>query len=508
MEIIIHGKPNAGSSKATPSIESTLYQRIVDEYFQSMSQLKISDALIVDARYWKNVWYSVYTYWLGTNVKDTADRDSFLAISIVVPKQYYCLVSEVYKHLKRVCETFVIGHYLSGNGKYLIQNFEDDTLFKILIAKINDGFVNLLENFDDSFRPQSALNNNDFYNVVDCDSKAFVDVLKLKGRIIVTETASTKDAFIINASKTIKQAEEQKNQHIQKTKEQQTELEAKTQTIARLENEIADLKKQVANSTNSTQQKIRDLERQISLLHREKNDIITKYQTIATQKESLSKKLAEIATIIGRIATPVQTPQPPTTKKKGWQKYIPFLNSFLIIIVGCLLFFNPKTKSDDKSEKTIATLQNDVKEKKKTITQLQASVTSFKSQIAGLNKQISELQTALAQSQKTSTQTTNTTSSKKSETDIDCKIAIFQESRPIDSPDSVDLTKPILIKVKEQTGYKFCVSNIKDENGVRQALEQGKEVLITKADPTKPVVITYRTNNRNNLNPNNKLTFK
>ena len=60
-----------------------------------MNYIKEQEVLIVDVRNWKNKWYSIYTLWLGGYITDTVDRSSFLAISIVVPNQYFCLVSAV-----------------------------------------------------------------------------------------------------------------------------------------------------------------------------------------------------------------------------------------------------------------------------------------------------------------------------------------------------------------------------------------------------------------------------
>ena len=62
MDIIIHGKPTAGSSLTTAGIDGALSQKIVDDFFEGMNRIKDPQALIVEVRYWKNVWYSVYTY--------------------------------------------------------------------------------------------------------------------------------------------------------------------------------------------------------------------------------------------------------------------------------------------------------------------------------------------------------------------------------------------------------------------------------------------------------------
>ena len=102
MEIIIHGKPNEGCSKSTSSFDSSLSERIVDDFFTRWEDVKDKEALIVDARNWKGVWYSVYTYKLtGLREKsENAGRSTYFAISLIFKGAYCCLVSEVFSLLK------------------------------------------------------------------------------------------------------------------------------------------------------------------------------------------------------------------------------------------------------------------------------------------------------------------------------------------------------------------------------------------------------------------------
>ncbi len=508
MEIIIHGKPNAGSSKATPSIESTLYKRIVDEYFQSMPQLKISDALIVDARYWKNMWYSVYTYWLGTNVKDTADRPSFFAISIVVPQQYYCLVSEVYKLLKRVCENFVVGNYLSGNGTYLVQTFEDDTLFNNLFTKINDEFVNLQEVFDSSFQPQSAFSNNEYYNVEDCDSKAFVNTLKIKGRIIVTEKAPSKGEQIEKASQYVKQVEEQGKELERKNKQ----IEELNTEIKGLNTEINNLQTLANQSKKSEKKEIKELKAEISTLKEAKEKILQEYQDSESKNGLLTNTLEQCGDLISKVVSSSQeeTESISTSKEKGeketnlrfLKEYLPVLNTVLIIVVGCLVFWMSKSPFNNDSEQIVA-LQNEIKEKEKTITKLQASITDNESKIATLTEQITATQSLSNQTLENATQVKTSAHAK----DVDCKLKIYQDNKPI-SVDNIDLSKPIFITYTQQEGYDFYLDNIMNADSVKSCLRNVQPFRIRKATPNKGVVISYRTKEQKNVNPQNRLTLK
>ena len=74
MEIIIHGKPNAGSSKST-SPSDVLSQKIVGDFFDRRDEIVDQEALIVDARNWNGIWYSVYTYRLF-NLKEISEKIS------------------------------------------------------------------------------------------------------------------------------------------------------------------------------------------------------------------------------------------------------------------------------------------------------------------------------------------------------------------------------------------------------------------------------------------------
>ena len=151
MEIIIHGKPGSRSSQMTPGLDNVLGNRIVDGFFNSMGSINEAGYMVVDAIFWDREWYSVYTFVLSRGITDIADRPSYFAISIVLQGQYYCLVSEVYKQLKKVCSNYVIGNCISSDGKYLIPDFEDKLLFDGLVKEINkdyDWLISLLKKKD------------------------------------------------------------------------------------------------------------------------------------------------------------------------------------------------------------------------------------------------------------------------------------------------------------------------------------------------------------------------
>ncbi|MCD8237153.1 MAG: hypothetical protein LUD00_11040 [Prevotellaceae bacterium] len=198
MEIIIHGKPHAGSSKGTSDIDG-LARNIVEIFFNGRDEFEDEQSLIVDARYWKNSWYSVYTY-RRSNLKGFSSgigRTTYFAISLVVPGGYCRRVSAVYELLRNVCNDTVVGTYISGNGKYMVQNLYDNAAFLYIAEKIRKGYINTEEvAFDSEFVPLVNFSNDKKSNVLWCDSEEFIRCLKTSGRIIVTEGESVKDPLL------------------------------------------------------------------------------------------------------------------------------------------------------------------------------------------------------------------------------------------------------------------------------------------------------------------------
>lgn len=272
MDIIIHGKPTAGSSLTTAGIDGSLSQKIVDDFFEGMNRIKDPQALIVEVRYWKNVWYSVYTYQLGVNIKDMANRTSFFALSLVIPQKYCCLVSEVHALLKRAIKETVAGSCIDSNGKYLIHDFNDAGLLNKVAAAVKSGYVNLEEDFDAAFKPQTELRNDIYYNVQDCDAKAFVQHLRTAGRIIVTENAETKDALLSNT-----------NAYIQQCRKAQAELEGKTRQIGDLQEQIKKLNEEIASSCTSAGHQLDQFKKQVNVLTKEKKRPASRQQDLEYQ---------------------------------------------------------------------------------------------------------------------------------------------------------------------------------------------------------------------------------
>ena len=154
MEIIIHGKPNAGSQKSSGNIDKGLVENITGVFFARSGQMHaLGETLFVDARFWKGSWYSVYTYTPSANVHEKgSNRNSYFCISIVIKGKYELLISGIYKMLRKVYNNVAVGTYLDGKGKYIVDNLGDDASFTKIEEEINHGFVNLEEDFDSGFQ--------------------------------------------------------------------------------------------------------------------------------------------------------------------------------------------------------------------------------------------------------------------------------------------------------------------------------------------------------------------
>ena len=457
MEIIIHGKPNAGSAKATKGIDGALAQHIVDGFFQGMSSTKDYEALYVDARYWKNTWYAVYTYQLGVNIKDTADRVSYFAISMVIPSAYYCLVSEVYKHLKKVCAENVLGTYLSKNGKYQVQNFEDANAFNAIVAKVDSkDYINLTESFDAGFKPQEQLNNNIYYHLQDCDSKAFVEQLRQCGRIIVSESAPTKDSIVASANK-FKQESLQKGQQ-----------------VATLQAQVEELDKKLKEAHASSGSKVKNLEKELQALRMENTNLKIDKDTLMKNQAGLQKKMDDVASLLGLSRTAAKPEKPvPVKQSFNWLKLLPLVNTILLILLMLLMTFNLMDCSGTEDEKV----------KKETAKEdIRNSRPKPEKQIAD---EEGEEEAFIGQ-------------------DPDCHLTILQDNMPISNIEDIKLNEEITLIIGSlNEGYSLTTKNVANGNN----LKADKPFKLKPQNPNSPIIISYGSADEKKHNKKNIITI-
>lgn len=468
-DIILHGKPNAGSHKATKGIEEAFCQNLVEKFFQSMNYIKDQEVLIVDVRNWKKCWYSIYTFWLGGNITDTAERSSFLAISIVVPNQYFCLVSAIYDMLKNACLNSIVGTYISSKGEYIVQNFDNDSAFETLVNTINSNFINLSENFDNSFKQD----NNDSitnccYNLLDCDSKAFVEDWKKHGRIFVSKTYDSKDKRLSNTDMYYKELQKSKN-----------ELQSKLQDIKKLTTRIKELEGLLSSENSKRNKTLAALKEQAKILDSEKKSLEQKVSNLITENEKHRDKEKQITSILGSMtinSSNDSNKEEVSTKRIGSKRIIPMINMILLIFLLFVTAFNSCSSQIKKLPDE--DLQQDIKESNKIITEK--------------DNQIHILESNSGQSKDNLSQ----------DIDIDCELTVYQDNIPVDIS-QIDKNKEITIIVSNpQEGYNFYTTNLSNAT-----VSNGKPFRLKKKDNHKPIIITYRSQDIDKRNQLNVLTI-
>lgn len=335
MEIIIHGKPLDASERYTSGIDQTLARKIIDEFF-AFGTVKEPEALVVEARYWQRTWTSVYTLLLSKTVRDTAGRGSYFAISLVLPQKYCGMVSSVYKLLEKVVKEDVLGVYLNSNLQYIVPNFENAAAFEKLCAKLKSAYANFEKAYDNLFQPQATFTNDAYCSIYDCDSLAFVQLLRKKGRVIVTEKEDTKDDLAALSSKYRQEAQIAKN-----------DAEAKSSKIMKLESLVKQLEDAVKKANSTESRKLNELRQQISSLTSQNEQVNQKCQTAQKQYDELREKVAQAVASLGVTKSPTRYEHPPKKKKTNFSAYLPALNTLLIFLMAMGLLLNLKGCSKD-----------------------------------------------------------------------------------------------------------------------------------------------------------------
>lgn len=473
-DVILHGKPNSGCHKATRGLEDVFCQNLVKNFFESMNYIKDQEVLIVDVRNWKNKWYSIYTLWLGGYITDTAERSSYLAISIVVPNQYFCLVSAVYDMLKNAYLNSIVGTYISSKGEYLVQNFDDNSAFERLLNAINSNFVNLSEFFNNNFK---QVNNDSstyyYYSMLDCDSKAFVEDWKRYGRIFVSKICDSKDMRLSNTDEYYKELQDSKNK-----------LQSKLQEIEQLTARIKELEEMLDSGNSKIKKDLASLKEQVKVLKSEKKSLEQNVSNLSLQNERHCDIEKQITHILGSItidSSDNPNKEETTPHRIGVKRIIPIINMILLIFLLFATTFKSCGSQIKESSEEVQTMNN------------------LQQEIEKLNKIIKEKDYQIHILKSNSELHTNNISDN---IDIDCKLTVFQDNTPVDIS-AIDLSKKITIFVNTQKDYAFYTSNLKTRN-----VNNGVSFKLEKINPNQPIIIAYRSNDRHKCNQLNVVTIQ
>lgn len=379
MDIIISGKPLALSYRCTTGTDISLAKKIMTG-IDSIAP-EGTEVLVVDILNWNGIWVSVYTFRFGGNVvTDKAKRPSHFAISLVMPQRYCRLVSQVYRLLENVVKDNVIGTYLGNDYRYIVNDFEDSAAFEKLCSNLKSNYKNLENAFDNSFKMQTTFSNYSYCSVQDCDSLAFVDSLKNKGGIIVSEKAVTKDLLAA-------QSEQYRNEAQKAT----GNLQAEKTKVAELTDSIKKMQKAAEQANGNASGKIQELNRKVKSLEKENGRLLQEKENVQEKLQELSATVTQATYIFEALKQPTgrnqEKPDKPTgcglskTKKRGFASYLPIVNTMLILFLVVGLFLNLKGCSDSSNE-----VQKDED------TAVQIEVNSLNDQLIQIEGEINRLQ--------------------------------------------------------------------------------------------------------------------
>ena len=488
MEIIIQGKPISGSKISTSNIESSLVDRIYKDFFEKMGGVRTSHALIVDTIYWQNSWYSIYTYSRYSGITDTADRQSYFALSIVVPKNFLYLTSGVYHLLQKVYKEKIEGVYISKAGKYLVSDFSDTKSFKAIATYIDTEFANsnLEDPIDNEFQKNRTA-NIPVYNLSDCDSIAFLQDLKENGRVIVGEGSE----FPKKCSASVIQSKEQK------IGELNAKLSEQSNTIEQLKKDVENANKQAQSSANNCSATVGKLKAEIEQLKKEKDQ--AESQISAKQKE-LDDLVQNIQALVPNSQRkPIVEGNVVVNQEKSLLDRIldniPFVNCLLLIVVClCILFLRPSSPNPDYYEIVELRKENDWLKKE------------IQKKDSKLQELIQERGEELAPEQSIPVTTM----------DIDCNVQISTtDNKLIRSNDVIPNETIVEINWTPQEGYAWHATPNLDNNVLAELQKNnqtGRAIVTFKRSNSSTIILSYRADDpdgdKTHRNPKNTFIIK
>lgn len=489
MEIIIQGKPISGSKVSTSGIEPSLVDRIYKDFFEKMGGVRTSHVLIVDTIYWQNSWYSVYTYSRYSGITDTADRQSYFALSIVVPRNFLYLTSGVYHLLQKTYNEKIEGVYLSKAGKYLVSDLADANNFRAIVEYLSREFANsnLEDPIDNGFQ-KSRASNIPIYNLADCDSIAFLQDLKDNGRVIVGEG----DEFPPKCAASVLLGKDRMIENLS------AQLASKEGEISQLNINLTDARNTINKNSNSVSSKIKKLEGDIKSLQQEKEQA----------NSQISAKQKELDDLIQNIQALLPTSKKEVVNENGKENhqvksllkmitdYLPIMN-FVILIVVCisLLFAGHPNPSLDDVE---------ISELKKENSRLMEDNSKKDAKIQALADSIQVLK------QKKIEKTTCDTTAM----DVDCQLRITTiDNQVINNNTSIKDGTLITVRWQPYQGYEWHTNNLVDdavkELKLNDTSNKGEvTIVVQRVKQGQSITLNYRTADKNNINKNNSYTLK
>lgn len=280
-ELFFHGKPNNYDSWSRRLFDG-LEDRIGQEYFSAVKDLPNS-GYVVETRQWKGLRYSVYSYCLTEDVKDTSSRPSYCVLSLIFQGEYCLRSYDLFDLLSQTYERKIVGEakVMADNGNYVsdwLNTYENrfveiesavlsclENQFSGMFAVIDQAFSTSLPTFSDK-------KNVAQYNPEDCDSEAYFSALRRYSRVIVSKTFKAKDSIIASFDGIAYAASENEKLHkqlvsLQKTLSQKDdELSDARASERKLESEVTSLKEVNRNLQKKLAKADADVDRAVNKL--------------------------------------------------------------------------------------------------------------------------------------------------------------------------------------------------------------------------------------------------
>lgn len=503
MDIILHGKPYSSSFLSTSSLDSELVDNITKRFFDAMGNIKNEKGLIVEARFWKNQWYSVYTYSRFSGIRDASEntgRQSYISLSLVIPYAYFRLTSDVYSLLDQVYQKHILGNYISKDGKYLVSTFADtQNIFKIICKEINNGLdgSNIAEDFDNNFKTTSTEILH--YNLLDCDSNAFIDDLRKCGKIIVGEG----NLFPAKCSNVVLM---QKENQIKQLTATQTQLDSELQLV----------KEKLSNASNKSSKQINELNGQI-------NNLQSRNNTLTAELSAKNETLQQISALLpnARSGQPTDRDAGSTTHSEDaykhykptyskWLRYVPVINGVLLLLFVAIILGKPTVNvAEEKYQQTITKLSQDNKVYKDFIIKMNRTLTKMKQELNNANTTITALQ-----SKESSATTISTENNVVPQDNIDANIRFTVNGNPAKLREkdgfnhfSAHIGDTIVIKWSPTVGYQWNTTHLdlSEKNKLIEA-DSTATFNVSVTDNKQYFYAVYRSpgDNGNHAHRNNK----
>lgn len=513
MDIILHGKPYSSSFLSTSSLDGELVDNITKRFFDAMGNIKNEKGLIVEARFWKNQWYSVYTYSRFSGIRDASEntgRQSYISLSLVIPYAYFRLTSDVYSLLDQVYQKHILGNYISKEGKYLVSTFADtQNVFKNICKEINNGLdgSNIAEDFDSNFKTTSTETLH--YNLLDCDSNAFINDLRKCGKIIVGEG----NLFPAKCSNVVLMQKE-------------NQIKQLTATQTQLDGELQQAKEKLSNASNKSSKQINELNGQINSLQNRNN-------TLAAELSARNETLQQISALLPNAklgqqtiintGTTIHSEDARTCCKSTyskWLRYVPVINCVFLLLFVAIILGKPTTDdgAKEKYQQTIDVLSNENKNYADSIINLNRRLTAT-------NKELENAKQIIAISSSTSSGTGTSNEGKASTSTKDTIDALIQfevnglpaKIRKENDINTFDVRRgdTISISWNYTKNYNWAYGEgLNDNTGVSlktNDTNQGGNYRFTITDKDNSFLLVYRTRqagSATNAHKNNKFQIK